>query len=594
MAIVPPVQPEDLPRKGYDSKVTRQIVRFLVPYKLPLIGAMLLMIVTSAASAAGPYIIKVALDSGISVGNPWVLRDMILIYLGTAVLQWVTVYFRVLLMSRIGQSIIYDLRYQMYLNLQKLSLSFFNRFSVGRIIVRVINDVNVLRDFIINALMAVLRDIFVLVFIVFSMLAMDTKLSLISFSVLPVMAVITFFFRKKAREYYRDSRAAMSWVNSVLAENINGVRVVQSFSREEFNYSYFKDTVNKLNLTISIKSVNLSALFFPAVDFLGTFALAIAIWLGGTAVLGQQISSGVLVAFVLYINRFFDPIRDLSNRFDTFTAMMASGERIMALLATPIEVKDHPDAAELPSIRGEVEFRDVDFHYSDDPTPILTGVNLKVQPGETIAFVGKTGAGKTTMIKLLGRFHDVTGGQVLVDGVDLRDVTQKSLRSQMGIVLQDPFLFSGSVRENIRFGRLNATDAEIEEAALAVGADEFIRKLRLGYETPVQEGGVILSVGQRQLISFARALLANPRILILDEATSSVDTQTERLIQEALATLLKGRTSFVIAHRLSTIVNANRIVVVQGGRLVEEGTHQELLASHGVYYNLYSMRFEEE
>ncbi len=594
MAIVPPVQPEDLPRKGYNSKVTRQIVRFLLPYKLPLIGAMLLMIVTSAASAAGPYIIKVALDSGISAGNPWVLRDMILIYLGTAVLQWVTVYYRVLLMSKIGQSIIYDLRYQMYLNLQKLSLSFFNRFSVGRIIVRVINDVNVLRDFIINALMAVLRDIFVLIFIVFSMLAMDTKLSLISFSVLPVMAVITFFFRKKAREYYRDSRAAMSWVNSVLAENINGVRVVQSFSREEFNYSYFKDTVNKLNLTISLKSVNLSALFFPAVDFLGTFALAIAIWLGGTAVLGQQISAGVLVAFVLYINRFFDPIRDLSNRFDTFTAMMASGERIMALLATPIEVKDRPDAAELPPIRGEVEFRDVDFHYSDDPSPILTGVNLKVQPGETIAFVGKTGAGKTTMIKLLGRFHDVTGGQVLVDGVDLRDVTQKSLRSQMGIVLQDPFLFSGSVRENIRFGRLNATDAEIEEAAQAVGADEFIRKLRLGYETPVQEGGVILSVGQRQLISFARALLANPRILILDEATSSVDTQTERLIQEALATLLKGRTSFVIAHRLSTIVNANRIVVVQGGRLVEEGTHQELLASHGVYYNLYSMRFEEE
>ncbi len=594
MAIVPPVQPEDLPRKGYDLKVTRQIFRFLVPYKLPLFGAMLLMIVTSASSAAGPYIIKVALDSGISAGNPWVLRDMILAYLGIAVLQWLAVYLRVLLMSRIGQSIIYDLRHQMYLNLQKLSLSFFNRFSVGRIIVRVINDVNVLRDFIINALMAVLRDIFVLIFIVFSMLAMDTKLSLISFSVLPVMAVITYLFRKKAREYYRDSRAAMSWVNSVLAENINGVRVVQSFSREEFNYSYFKDTVNKLNLTISLKSVNLSALFFPAVDFLGTFALAIAIWLGGTAVLGQQISAGVLVAFVLYINRFFDPIRDLSNRFDTFTAMMASGERIMALLATPIEVKDREDAKELPRIRGDVEFRDVDFHYSDDPTPILTGVSLKVQPGETVAFVGKTGAGKTTMIKLLGRFHDVTGGQVLVDGFDLRDVTQKSLRSQMGIVLQDPFLFSGSVRENIRFGRLNATDAEIEEAALAVGADEFIRKLRLGYETPVQEGGVILSVGQRQLISFARALLANPRILILDEATSSVDTQTERLIQDALATLLKGRTSFVIAHRLSTIVNANRIVVVQGGKLVEEGTHQELLASRGVYYNLYSMRFEEE
>jgi ATP-binding cassette subfamily B multidrug efflux pump len=594
MAIVPPIQSEDLPRKGYDSKVTRQIIRFLAPYKLPLVGAMVLMIVTSATSAIGPYFIKVALDSGISQGNPFVLRDMVLAYLGTAVLQWAAVYFRVLLMSRIGQSVIYDLRYQMYAHLQKLSLSFFNRFSVGRIIVRVINDVNVLRDFIINALMAVLRDMFVLVFIVISMVAMDAKLSLITFSVLPVMIVITVFFRKRAREYYRDSRAAMSWVNSVLAENINGVRVVQSFSREDFNYSYFKDTVNKHNLDINLKSVNLAARFFPVIDFLGTFALGIAIWVGGTAVLGQQISAGVLVAFVLYINRFFDPIRDLSNRFDTFTAMMASGERIMALLATPIEVQDHPGAMDLPPIQGEVEFKQVNFHYSDDPSPILSEVNLKVAPGETIAFVGKTGAGKTTMIKLLGRFHDVTGGQILVDGHDLRDVSQKSLRSQMGIVLQDPFLFSGTVRENIRFGRLNATDAEIEEAALAVGADEFIRKLRNGYETPVQEGGVILSVGQRQLISFARALLANPRILILDEATSSVDTQTERLIQNALATLLKGRTSFVIAHRLSTIVNSDRIVVVMGGKLVEEGTHQELLARRGVYYNLYSMRFEEE
>ena len=302
----------------------------------------------------------------------------------------------------------------------------------------------------------------------------------------------------------------------------------------------------------------------------------------------------MLVAFVLYINRFFEPIRDLSNRFDAFLTTMASGERIMALLATPIEVKDQPDASELPAIQGDVEFRNVDFHYSDDPTPVLTNISLNVKPGETVAFVGKTGAGKTTMIKLLGRFHDVVGGQILVDGYDIRQVTQNSLRRQMGIVLQDPFLFSGTVRENIRFGRLAASDAEVEAAALAVGADEFIRKLRLGYETPVEEGGIILSVGQRQLISFARALLADPRILILDEATSSVDTQTERLIQTALARLLKGRTSFVIAHRLSTIVNADRIVVIQGGQIVEEGTHQELLARHGIYFNLYSMRFEEE
>ena len=592
--VAPPLQSEDMPFKGYDPLVTRKIVGFLTPYRLHLLWAMVLMAITSAAAAAGPYFVKVALDSGIAAGNYVVLRDQVLLYLFTAVLQWVTVYYRVLLMAWVGQSIIFDLRQQMFEHLQRLSLSFFNRYSVGRIIVRVINDVSVLRDFITWALLAIVRDIFTIVFVIVSMLMMDASLSLLTFSVLPVMAVVSFFFRKRARENYRITRAAISWVNSVLAENINGVRVIQSFSREQHNYTNFRSKVNQHNVDVNIKAVRFAAFFFPTIDLLGTVALALVIWLGGTAVLGQQITAGVLVAFVLYITRFFEPIRDLSNRYDAFQSTMASGERIMALLDTASEVKDQPDAAQLPAIRGEIEFKDVDFHYSDDPAPVLTGINLQVRPGETVAFVGKTGAGKTTMIKLLARFHDPTGGQVLVDGVDLRSVSQASLRSQMGIVLQDPFLFSGTVRENIRFGRLDATDEEVVAAATAVGADDFIRQLRLGYETPVQEGGVVLSVGQRQLISFARALLADPRILILDEATSSVDTQTERLIQAALARLLKGRTAFVIAHRLSTIVNADRIVVIQGGKIVEQGTHQELLALNGIYYNLYSLRFEEE
>jgi ATP-binding cassette, subfamily B, multidrug efflux pump len=594
MTVIPAIPSEDLPQKGFDPKVTRQILGFLSPYKLALVGALLLMAITSAAAAAGPYIVKVALDSGIAQGDPWVLRDMVLVYLFTAVVQWVTVYYRVMIMAWVGQSIIFDLRAQMFANLQDLSLSFFNRYSVGRIIVRVINDVSVLRDFITWAMLAIARDFFTIIFIIFSMLAMDANLSLLTFSVIPFMILVTFYFRKQARENYRVTRTAISWVNSVLAENINAVRVVQSFSRENYNYDYFRNTVNQHNLDVNLKALRFAARFFPTIDFLGTVAMALAIWLGGAAVLGHQISAGVLVAFVLYINRFFEPIRDLSNRYDSFQSTMASGERIMALLTTEIEVKDLPDAKELSVINGEVDFHNVDFHYSDDPTPVLSGINLHVAPGETVAFVGKTGAGKTTMIKLLGRFHDVTAGEIRVDGVDLRSVTQNSLRGQMGIVLQDPFLFSGTVRENIRFGRLAATDAEVEEAAIAVGADEFIRKLRLGYETPVEEGGIILSVGQRQLISFARALLANPRILILDEATASVDTQTERLIQNALNRLLKDRTSFVIAHRLSTIVNASRIVVIQGGQIVEEGSHQELLARHGIYYNLYSMRFEEE
>lgn len=594
MTVVPAIQTEDLPQKGFDPLVTRQIFGFLSPYKLALAGALSLMIITAAAAAAGPYITKVALDDGIAQGNPWVLRDAVLVYIFTAVLQWVTVYYRVMIMAWVGQSIIFDLRARMFTRLQELSLGFFSRYSVGRIIVRVINDVNVLREFITWALLAIFRDLLTIIFVVASMLAMDFNLSLLTFTVLPFMVLVTVLFRKRARENYRATRAAISWVNSVLAENINAVRVVQSFSREDYNYNFFRNTVNQNNLTVNLKAIRVASQYFPTIDFLGTLALALAVWIGGTAVLGQQISAGVLVAFVMYISRFFEPIRDLSNRYDSFQSTMASGERIMALLATPVEVQDQPEAQTLGKIQGEIEFKDVDFHYSDDPAPILNEINLHIQPGETVAFVGKTGAGKTTLIKLLGRFHDVSGGQVLVDGIDLRQITQQSLRSQMGIVLQDPFLFSGSVRENIRFGRLDATDSEIEEAARAVGADEFIRKLRLGYETPVQEGGVILSVGQRQLISFARALLADPRILILDEATSSVDTQTERLIQNALSRLLKGRTSFVIAHRLSTIVNADRIVVIQDGRIIEQGTHPELLAQHGVYYNLYSMRFEEE
>jgi ATP-binding cassette subfamily B protein/subfamily B ATP-binding cassette protein MsbA len=301
----------------------------------------------------------------------------------------------------------------------------------------------------------------------------------------------------------------------------------------------------------------------------------------------------VLVAFVLYIDRFFDPIRDLSRRYDSFQSTMAGGERIFALLDTQAEVQDAPDAVKMPPIQGEVRFEDVSFHYSDDPTPVLQDINLVVKPGETVALVGKTGAGKTTLVKLISRFHDPTQGSICIDGYDLRQVTQNSLRSQMGIVLQDPFLFAGTVEENIRFGRLDASQEAVEAAAKAVGAHEFISRLRLGYETPVEEGGVVLSVGQRQLISFARALLANPRILILDEATSSVDTQTEMVIQQALTRLLQDRTAFVIAHRLSTVVNADRIVVIQDGRIVEQGTHTELLELGGRYYQLYRQGFED-
>jgi len=326
---------------------------------------------------------------------------------------------------------------------------------------------------------------------------------------------------------------------------------------------------------------------------LGAIATMLVVWLGGAAVLGETISAGVLVAFVLYVDRFFEPIRDLSRRFDTLQSTMAGVERLTGLLDTEIEVKDDASATELPHILGEVRFENVSFHYSDDPTPVLKDIDLALPAGTTVALVGETGAGKTTIIKLLSRFHDPVDGVVRVDGHDLRYVTQDSLRRQMGIVLQDPFLFNGSVRENLRFGRLEATDDQIEAAARAIGAHDFIMELRNGYDTSVEEGGVLLSVGQRQLISFARALLADPRILILDEATSSVDTQTEQIIQRALAILLKDRTSFVIAHRLSTITNADLIAVIEGGQIVEQGTHADLLARQGVYFELYQTGFKD-
>ena len=594
--IIPPpfiTQSEESLDKGYDPKVARGLLQFVKPYTGQMLLALAFMVFVAAASVSGPYFVKLAIDDGITAGDPAALKRIVLIFLAVSVLQLGVNYLRVRIMSRVGQHVLYDVRTAMFNHLQKLSLGFYNRYSVGRVITRVINDVGTLREFITWAVLAIVRNLLGIIGTIIAMLTLNLKLSLLTFAVMPLMIWATIAFRKTARQNYRKVRAAVSWANSTLAENINGVRVVQAFSRQGHNYLNFRNFINRYFYETSLDAAKVASVYTPVVDVLGAVATAMVVYVGGTAVLGESITPGVLIAFVLYVDRFFEPIRDLSRRFDTLQSTMAGGERILDLLNTEVEVRDAENAIEMQPISGGVKFENVSFHYSDDPTLVLDQIDLTVDAGQTVALVGETGAGKTTIVKLLSRFHDPTAGSVLVDGVDLRVVTQRSLRKQMGMVLQDPFLFNGTVKENILFGRLSASDQDVIAAATAVGAHDFITGLRNGYETSVEEGGVLLSVGQRQLISFARALLADPRILILDEATSSVDIQTEQVIQAALAKLLRGRTSFVIAHRLSTITNADRIVVIHDGKIIEQGRHSELLARQGMYYELYKTGFQE-
>ncbi|MFL7809069.1 MAG: ABC transporter ATP-binding protein, partial [Anaerolineae bacterium] len=543
---------EDFQGKAYDGRIVSRLLVYIRPYWWLVLAAAVIMASTSLVALGRPWIISKIVDDGIAQSRLDYVFRMVIVYLGLNAYNALAVAGRINIMAWVGTRVITTLRNDAFVRLQELSLDFHSDHEVGRLMSRLTTDINRLRDMVSWSVIFLINDFLILIGTIAIMFQMNARLSLISFAVIPIMTVATIIWRKRAREAYRLARRALAMVNADLAENINGVRVVQSFAREKFNYNRFAHELNEEHWQANMRSVRLSAVFFPGVDLLAMVATGLVIWFGGTLVLNEQLSAGTLVAFTMYIGNFFGPIRDLASRYNQFQSSMASGERIFDLLDTEPTLVDSPDAIELPPIEGHVQFDHVTFGYTPE-TAVLKDVEIEVEPGQMVAFVGQTGAGKSSMIKLISRYYDVDQGAILVDGHDLRDVTTASLHQQIGTVFQETFLFSGTVMDNIRYGRLDATDQEIIAAAKAVGAHAFIEELSDGYNTEIREGGSLLSSGQRQMLSFARALLADPRILILDEATSSVDTQTERMIQEAMDRLLEGRTSFVIAHRLSTI-----------------------------------------
>jgi len=579
---------EDVSKK-FNWYLVKKFAPYVARYRGWTLASVVLMLLYTAFSLANPYLIGLAIDQYIGHNDIRGLAIIGTVLIVVNVFMWQAQYWQVWTMSWAGQQILYHLSSDMFTHLQRLSLSFYDRTQIGRVMSRLQSDIDVLESMLSSGVLSMLGSLVSLIGIIGAMLAMNVSLALLSFTVLPIMVVIAAFWQRHAQRSFRRTRAAISMVNATLQENISGMRVIQSLVREDRNRDEF-DELNAYNRDTNLEASRIAALILPLVEVVAALAIAITVLYGGLLVSRGALQVGVLVAFTLYINRFFDPIRDISQQYSQLQRAGVAAERIFQILEMPVEIVDKPGADELPQIRGEVEFRGVTFGYSRD-LPMLHDLNLHIKAGQTVAIVGPTGAGKSTIAGLFARFYDVQEGAVLIDGHDVRDVTQRSLRSQIGVVLQEPFLFTGTIRDNIRYGRLDATNTEIEEAARAVGVHDLIAQLPDGYETPIRERGRNLSVGQRQLISFARALLADPRILILDEATANIDTFTELLVQQGLRRLLHGRTALVIAHRLSTIKRADSIVVLQAGRIVEQGTHTELLQRNGEYAALYAMGF---
>jgi ATP-binding cassette subfamily B multidrug efflux pump len=587
----------------------RRLLSYLKPYVRLLLVVLILLVFGSLLEVAGPYLMRVAVDQFIAPGGTpppaWLdavapqgtvpvtgLTRLMLMLLAIYMLRWFTMSGQSFIMNVVGQRLLFKMRTEILERIHGLSLKFFDEHEAGDLMSRLVNDTQVINQVFSGGVVRLLSFSLTLFGIVITMFSFKWDFALVSFSLLPVMILTTSAFAKRARVAFRKTRETIGDVSSELQENISGVREVQAFARERENVAEFRQ-INRANRDANVQAQTLTSAFSPALDVLGTAALAVVLGYGGWAVVRGTVTVGLVVAFMTYVQRFYRPIQMISSLWTQLQSALAGAERIFELLDTHSEIVDTPDAVKLPPIKGWVVFDDVSFHYKPDE-PVLRGVKLTAKPGQTVALVGPTGAGKTSMVSLLTRFYDVIEGRIVVDGHDIRKVKQASLRAQMGIVLQDTFLFSGTVMDNIRYGRLDATDEEVIEAAKLANADDFIARLPEEYGTDIGERGHNLSQGQRQLISIARAILANPRLLILDEATSSVDTRTERLIQRALDELLRGRTSFVIAHRLSTIRNADQVLVIDQGEIVERGTHVSLMEGRGKYYDLYMSQFRRE
>jgi ABC-type multidrug transport system fused ATPase/permease subunit len=594
-------------RQGRDEKAQdmgktlRRLAAYLKPYWLPLLGVGVLLIVGTLLQLAAPYLIGRAVDEFIVAEDRQGLAMTMLLLLGTYLGSWATTYGQFYGMVFVGNNMLYELRAHIFDRIQSLSLTFFDRHEAGDLMSRVTNDVDTIGQVLNAGLIQTLGSSLIIFGIMAAMLSLNWRLALATFIILPFMIASSVILSGRARRAFRETRKTIGSVSADLEENISGVRVAQAFAREGENIQRF-DALNRANRDANVNAQGITAAFSPTLDVLSTIGLAIVIGYGGYLALRQPplVTVGVIISFLVYVRRFFQPIRQLATLYAQLQSAVAGAERIFELIDTEADLVDAADAVEMPLIEGRVELEDVSFHYKPEE-PVLRDVSLVAEPGQTVALVGPTGAGKTTLINLIGRFYEAVEGSVRIDGRDVRSVTRASLRAQMGIVLQDTFLFSDTILENIRYGRLDATDEEVIEAASLANADAFITRLPDGYQTELSEQGRNLSQGQRQLLAIARAILADPRLLILDEATSSVDTRTELLIQQALDRLLRGRTSFVIAHRLSTIRNADQVLVLQEGRVVEravsvsgKSAHAQLLDLGGEYFNLYTSQFRQD